>query len=69
MTEMGAKVLIPDKEWPQMLAQSLHIAVKALEEAGVRFTDIYNSEPERVIDSGIEKITGWSIDVIGEKEE
>ena len=79
--ELGTRILIPDKEWPQMLAQSYGIALAALQEAGVRLTDIYSSAPERVLmDSKAEfkqdlgkvdnnSVWGWSIDVTGEKKE
>ena len=75
--EMGTRILIPDKEWPGKLAQSYYIAVEALQQAGVKLTDIYSSEPERVLmDSKAEfklppgkvddtSIWGWSIDVVG----
>lgn len=61
--EWGTRILISDEEWPKMLAQSYHVAVEALMEAGAKFTEIYSSQPERVIDEGEEHTTGWSIDV------
>ncbi len=60
IVEIGTKILIPDEGWPRMLAQSYYLAVKAVQEAGVKFTDIYSTEPERVTEKGPDKITGWS---------
>ncbi len=79
--ELGTRILIPDKHWPQKIAQSYYIAVEALQQAGVALTDIRSSKPERVLmdpkaefkqplgEVNNNSIWGWSIDVTGDKEE
>lgn len=70
MQEKGVRILIADKDWPQLLAQSCHMGVEALRRADVDFKSI-TTQMARIIEEPTEEglFTGWQVDLIGECQE